>query len=45
MRSCYYGLIPYKWDTELDSEMVIINDMEFTVTELGYGDGINCPER
>ena len=42
MSSCYYGLVPYKWDVELDSEMVITNDMEFTVTELGYGEGINC---
>ena len=40
--SCYYGLVPYKWDVELDSEMVITNDMEFTVIELGYGEGINC---
>ena len=41
--SCYDGLVPYKWDVELDSEMVITNDMEFTVTELAYGEGINCP--
>ena len=34
--SCYYGLVPYRWNKTLDPETIIEEDMIFIVTELGY---------
>ena len=43
--SCYYGLVPYRWSKDPNPETVINSDMEFTVIELGYVDGLNCPPK